>query len=384
MSEVCPWLPDTPFADQNRTAINAIIDQVAQDFPASGANSLQAVEDGAIPPATMEWMWDKFMGVQHGSTEGWVDKIPLTRDLEPPYRPLVDQLRYGDFSFTQPSPPPAGEHFDATLVLGGMPHENTSRLLAAVDNKPSEANTDQIVMLAGQRLRWDTPTERSIHNIYQAIEATYPGADINMLRRFSRWLRAQEERQGSSEWTDPFATEYEMGRLCVEAVFMKDIDWKADPQPTIDLAAEPQLHLHKQKSLVIPPRHEVAVTYDLKDGRQVHVLNAKAVPRSAGVPRPTSDSQTREALELLNLEDNSSVLVSTGLPHVRAGLDVVTRLVDDGGPSIGKASITTSPWLPDKELVTALGEIPATHKADLRLRAALGGLDPDSEELRRL
>jgi len=38
-------------------------------------------------------------------------------------------------------------------------------------------------------------------------------------------------------------------------------------------------------------------------------------------------------------------------------------------------------WSPTKDPITALGEIIATHKADLRLRALMDGKNPDAPEL---
>jgi hypothetical protein len=52
--------------------------------------------------------------------------------------------------------------------------------------------------------------------------------------------------------------------------------------------------------------------------------------------------------------------------------------------NIVRLDIASHSWLKDKELLVALGEIPATHKADMRLRAFAAGKDPDSPELVRL
>lgn len=384
MSEVpstCPWLPDQLFAEQNEVTINTILDRIGFDFSSSGALDIPRVADGQIPQETMDWMWDRLMGRQHGSTEGWGDKIQITPALESRYRSLAVGLRYGDFSFFRPSKV-ADKSFDVALIPGGMPHEDVSRLLAAINNDPENDAAREVVLLAGQRLRWNTPTESDEAAIYQAVASMHPDTNIARLRELSPWLQEQEAMATRDVWSMPFATEYEMARLCVEAVFMNQIDWSDYPvTPTMDPDAKAQGYEFEGQHLEVPARNEALTTYELKDGRKVHVLNGKAVARARGVPRPTADSQAQEVFDWVSLPDQASVLVSTSLPHVRAGLDIVTRSLVVAGDKIASTDITTPGWMADKELITALGEIPATHKADLRLRAVLAGGNPDAPEL---
>lgn len=366
--------------EENEAPIRALFETMADEFPNSGVDKI--LEDDLTQPSseTMAWMWARLMGHQHGTQLGVGGKIPLTREREYRFWPNIVRLSYGDHSFAVPSPAPKGTHYTKAFVLGGSPQEFTDRLMASTGYQPREGNVDEIFVMGGQRLRMDHPGERSVDEIYEMV-ARYSGVNIDQLRQQSPWLKEEERKEGEG-WQQSYATEYELGRLGIEAVFFDEIDWKEYPvSHTYDTNPEAFSGFTSDGApFFVPPREIATTTYELKDGRQVHMINAKALPRARGIPRPTSDSQTKETVEGTTFTDAESLLFATSLPFVRAGLDGLIRVLSLQG-KVQRADITSASWLPDIEALTALGEIPATHKADRRLRAVLQGDNPDAPEL---
>jgi len=386
LQHALPWVPEQPFFAENRAAISAIVEQLQQDFPDHAPAAAFADVTDEPTPESMTWMWSHLMGQQHGSSEGWQGKVPLVAALEPQYQTAVGQLHYGPYGFATPTPANPELTYDS-LVLGGFPYEMVSRYQASYGLDPRQGNVETSVLMVGQRLRWkDAYGERSVPEIYDMV-AQASGADIDELMRRSPWMQAEARKQQreNDDWSGPYATELEIGRLCTEAFFRDLIDWdNYAVSITEDATANEQTYEFKGETRVVPPRSESVVTYHLKNGTQAHVLNAAAVARTRGVPRPTSDSQAREIVELgLINPDADRVSLAVSLPHIRAGIDVFIRMLK-AGQHIRHTEIVSPPWLPNKELVTALGEIPATHKADMRVRALLAGKDPDSPALQAL
>lgn len=382
-----PWVPESPFFADNRQAIENIFQQLEDDFPTTGAGEVLDVTSEGPTSEAMSWMWTRLMGQQHGSSEGLQNKVSITPTLEPHYQSSVDSLHYGPYGFTHPNPANPNLDYTHSLILGGLPQEMVSRLQAARGFDPRHGNVEASTLLVGQRLRWQSaPGERSVQEIYDMVRL-YSGADMEELYHRSPWMRleAQKAKNEKDDWSGPYATELAIGRLCTEAYFRNLIDWDNYGVTIVtDSEAHEQTYDFKGSVRVVPPRSEAVITYDLTDGTKAHILNAKAVARTQGVPRPTSDSQALEVVKLGMITENSERLsVATSLPHIRAGIDIFIRLLQ-GVPGIGTTEIVSHPWLPDKELLTALGELPATHKADMRIRALLAGKDPDAPELQKL
>jgi len=373
-----PWVPDTPFFEDNREVIDELFAQVARDFPESGAADVLDPNSPTPSPEAMSWMWTRLMGRQHGSTEGWGGKVPITKDLEEPYIPLASQLHYGPYRFMDANPLPADAHVDTALVTGGDPYESVRRLLAAVGNDPQNSNVDQVVYLGGQRMRWDIAAERDSWSIQRAAwKAGAPGYETAI--KHSPYLR-EEERKGK----DAFVDETAIGRLCLEFAYGDIIDYDRDVEITMDPDAQERVHVVEGKEVVIPARTEAVYTYHTTDGRKLHVLNGAAVQRPQGVSRPNTASQAAEVARFIPLPDKGTFAIATSSPHIRAGVDAVISLLTVAPEKVGSSIIVTNTWEPKKELITALGEIPATHKADLRIRAKLAGQDPNSPELASL
>ena len=130
--------------------------------------------------------------------------------------------------------------------------------------------------------------------------------------------------------------------------------------------------------------------YHLKNGTNATLLNAAAIPRhNGGNPRPTCESQYREIIDSGVFSKNSADLelpmsVSVSTPHWRAVIEAPMRLLGNNNPTLNRIPSILPvghDWSPTKDPITALGEIIATHKADLRLRALMDGKNPDAPEL---
>ena len=374
-----PWLPEESFWQQNHEVLHDLFKTVAHDNPDSGADILLREPETEPSAEAMDWMWHHFMGKQHGTMEGADGKIPLARSNEYRYWPDFSRLHYGDHHLTIPSKLDTEQEYTKAFILSGTQGENIERLLTIVDYDPANENAREIIMMSGQRLRgWQAPGETSVDELL-AVTAQESSADIEDLIEKSPFVKKELAKRGS-DWEAPFATEYTMCRLAVEVVFQKFIDWEEYPVDITEDALSTPLVYGQADERSVPARTESMATYHLKDGRKVHVINGKAILRNGdGLPRPTSDTQTREAVELLLPEDSrEKIVIASSVPHVRAALDALTRILDMRGGNVEHADIVTGRWLPWKELLAGFGEIPATHKADQRLRAVLNKQDPDS------
>lgn len=188
------------------------------------------------------------------------------------------------------------------------------------------------------------------------------------------------------DWNEAFADEYTMGRLALEAMLYDVIDWKNEPEKLpLTSADQPVQEL---LDAGVPIRDSAMTVYHLKNGAKATLLNAAAIPRhNGGNPRPTAESQYKELIELEVFNENPADLelpmsVSVSTPHWRTAIEAAMRIMNN---DVTRQIPTIIPvghdWLPEKEPVAALGEIPATYKADLRLRALLDRKDPDDPEL---
>lgn len=385
---IVPWLPEKNFWEDNLASINDIFELIAHHYPDIAVPKITDSESTHPSAETREWMWTRLMGHQHGSQLGFGNKVPMTRADEHIFRPKVAELHFGPYNFVLPARN-QGDAYDKAFILGGTPPENTNRLTSVLGESPLEGNVNEVVILAGQRQRWDTAGEATIPEIYAAI-SRYSGADFDKLRQLSPFIREEEDRKDDpkDKWNRPYSTEWELARLTVEAVFRDAIDWNEYPVDTsYDTDANPLAYQFEGSTKYTPAREVALVTYHLKDGRKVHVLNGKAVLRKQGegaFPKPTSDSTTREAIKYVGIKDGESIVIGTSVPHVRAGLDALIRILDLRKNAIKNAHIVSGPWEKEKELLAALGEVPATYKADQRLRAVLNDTNPDSSVLKKL
>lgn len=340
--EITPWLHEETFWEQNQAAFRDLFSTVARQNPSSGVEVLLEQETQPDRDA-MSWMWQHFMGRQHGTMEGADGKISLRREQEYEYWPDFNRVRYGDHYFAVPSALDTSREYTKAFVLSGTQQENVDRLLTTIAHDTNTENVREIIMMSGQRLRgWDAPGEKSPEELL-CVTAQETGCDIEALRSTSPFVRAELKKQGPG-WDAPFATEYTMCRLAVEAVFEKHINWKEYPlEITLDHDSEP-LRFGENENDVIPARNEALATYTLNDGRKIHVVNGKAIQRSPGaIPRPTSDSQTREAVDLL-IPHNSreEIVIASSIPHGRAAVDALIRMLAMRNDAIRRADLVTS------------------------------------------
>ena len=384
------WVPEREFLDEeNRQSIIKILGVIATDRSnRQFAEAAQAVASdvesgGELAPGSRDFMWARFMGVQHGTMEGGDGKVRVNEENYSRLRPLAEQLHYGDMRFLESNPADSTVEYGSSIVLGGSAGEMPKRLQAARGKNPRDIAVQDTYLLVGQRQRWNgIPTEKDPDAILAAVSRSLDGVDMDKLKEKSPWLRDElRKKVEAGSWGEAFATEMAIGRLGLEAYFDRHglIDWENGVEETAPSDNQPSIP-------GVPDRENVLVTYHLLDGTRATLLNAAAVPRKRGVPRPTSDSQIKELLDLGVLERNKEYPLSivANSPHyLRAATDVAIRIL--AHPETRDIVIVppVSPYRPSspENVLKALGEIPATYKADKRVHAVLRGEDPDSKEL---
>lgn len=309
------------------------------------------------------------------------DKITVNNN----YRKLLPQvlkLHYGDMPFFKAKPANPGVRHDSGLVLGGSAEEMGPRL-QAMRGRNLEVPVEETFLLAGQRQRWHNfPDEKNREAILGAVSRSLGGVDMDKLTKKSDWLREELQKVEAKpgDWEGSFATEDSIGHLAVLAAFADFIDWKSGPE-LVRVPAD------WERTDSAPVREHIITRYGLQDGSHVSVLNARAVARPKGAPRPTSDSQIRELLALDSFGNNpeATIGVSVSPPHIRAVIDIAVRVLQ-ARPEAHIAPPIIHHRYPDTGdlLLRGLGEVPATHKAHERLKALLRGDDPDTAELQNL
>ena len=378
------WVPEREFLDEeNRQSIIKILGVIATDrsnqqFAEAARAAANDIESGDLASGSRDFMWARFMGVQHGTMEGGDGKVRVNEENYPRLRPLAEQLR-----FLESNPADSTVEYGSSIVLGGSAEEMPKRLQAARGKNPRDIAVRDTYLLVGQRQRWNgIPTEKDPDAILAAVSRSLGGADMDKLKEKSPWLRDElRKKVEAGSWDEAFATEMAIGRLGLEAYFDRHglIDWENGIEETAPSDNQPSIP-------GVPDRENVLVTYHLLDGTRATLLNAAAVPRKRGVPRPTSDSQIKELLDLGVLERNKGYPLSivANSPHsLRAATDVAIRILAHPETRDIVIAPPVSPYRPSspENVLKALGEIPATYKADKRVHAVLRGEDPDAREL---
>ena len=383
------WVPEREFLDEeNRQSIAKILGVIATDrsnqqFAEAARAAANDIESGDLASDSRNFMWARFMGVQHGTMEGGDGKVRINEENYPKLLPLAGRLHYGDMRFLESNPADSTVEYGSSIVLGGSAEEMPKRLQAARGKNPRDITVRDTYLLVGQRQRWSgIPTEKNPDAILEAVSRSLGGVDMDRLEEKSPWLRDElRKKVEAGSWDEAFATEMAIGRLGLEAYFDRHglIDWENGIEETAPSDNQPSIP-------GVPDRENVLVTYHLLDGTRATLLNAAAVPRKRGVPRPTSDSQIKELLGLGVLERNKEhpISIVANSPHyLRAATDVAIRILAHPETRDIVIAPPVSPYRPSspENVLKALGEIPATYKADKRVHAVLRGEDPDSREL---
>lgn len=383
------WVPERGFLDEeNRQSIIKILGVIATDcsnqqFAEAARAAANDIESGDLAADSRNFMWARFMGVQHGTMEGGDGKVRINEENYPKLLPLAEQLHYGDMRFLESNPADSTVEYGSSIVLGGSAEEMPKRLQAARGKNPRDIAVQDTYLLVGQRQRWSgIPTEKNPDAILAAVSRSLGGVDMDRLKEKSPWLRDElRKKVEAGSWDEAFATEMAIGRLGLEAYFDRHglIDWENGIEETAPSDNQPSIP-------GVPDRENVLVTYHLLDGTRATLLNAAAVPRKRGVPRPTSDSQIKELLGLGVLERNKRrpISIVANSPHyLRAATDVAIRILAHPETRDIVIAPPVSPYRPSspENVLKALGEIPATYKADKRVHAVLRGEDPDAREL---
>lgn len=327
------WVPEREFLDEeNRQSIIKILGVIATDcsnqqFAEAARAAANDIESGDLAADSRNFMWARFMGVQHGTMEGGDGKVRINEENYPKLLPLAEQLHYGDMRFLESNPADSTVEYGSSIVLGGSAEEMPKRLQAARGKNPRDIAVRDTYLLVGQRQRWNgIPTEKNPDAILAAVSRSLGDVDMDRLKEKSSWLRDElRKKVEAGSWDEAFATELAIGRLGLEAYFDKHglIDWKNGIEEIAPSESQPSIP-------GVPDRENVLVTYHLLDGTRATLLNAAAVPRKRGVPRPTSDSQIKELLDLGVLERNKEYPLSivANSPHyLRAATDVAIRIL---------------------------------------------------------
>lgn len=190
--------------------------------------------------------------------------------------------------------------------------------------KPSEmVQFGKIFGLFGQRPR--QARDRNGGVVDGTVEEIY--ASLTDVVKAHPWVVEQmalmELPDAHDEWAGAFATEFEMGILSLIVATNGELT-VGNPVPCYDTEALPG----------VPLRTVESITLTLRDGTEIIAINAPAVERQYGAPRPTSLSTTQHWMEHYGVEPGDTVVAITVRVHGRRIVGDVERLIHGIDPSI--------------------------------------------------
>jgi hypothetical protein len=184
--------------------------------------------------------------------------------------------------------------------------------------KPHEVvKFERIFGLFGQRPRTVT-SDGTVDDIYGSLTDK-----VKAHRWVIEQMALQQLPNANDEWGGAFATEFEMGILSMIVATDGDL-MVGTYEPCFDSESLPG----------VPLRTVESCTLTLPDGTVIVAINAPAVVREYGPPRPTSISTTRHWMESYGVESGDTVVVITVRVHGRRIVGDVERLIHSIDPSV--------------------------------------------------
>jgi len=222
--------------------------------------------------------------------------------------------------------------YDTLLIMGakyGAMVNRTIMLKARLNKtKPSEVvRFKRIYALSGQRPRADA--DRNGRTIDGTVEEIY--ANLSDAVRNHPWVEAQmslmDRANAHEEFGGAFGTEFELMVLSFLVAYNGNVDIHSHVRAndTATLEGVPQ-RKYESCTLTLPGA-------DGEDPFEVIVINAPAVERPYGPPRPTSISTTKHLIENYGLSGGTVVVVTVRV-HGRRMLGDSERTIHSIDPSI--------------------------------------------------
>lgn len=254
------------------------------------------------PKGMLPYTQAKWVGVEHGAS---TEKDRFDHDQEAAALELMPQL-----DLAQEIRPEAG-NYEQIILAGGMTRvlrERTEFMKCMLAND-GIVSADEVVFWTGQRLR-DARDDARIDLI-----------DMGRLADLDAWVSGELAKPTEHGWQSQFATENEISRLVYVEAFGP---------------AEPHSVTVPNRARItpiegVPARDVTSYTFKSDSYPDVTIMNCAAVQRSAGQPRPTTESCAVEWLEDHAPGPDAQVLLIAGNPHMLRTLRMVRGTLVEGG-----------------------------------------------------
>jgi hypothetical protein len=258
----------------------------------------------------LEWALREIPAGEHGKL-----KMELTDEQRKALLPLLSKMK-----FFRGLDPNAGEYGE--LHLTGAKYDAIvarirnvrRRVEKGVADKRFRLKIGRWIGIFGQRPRTDWQ-DGSCAKIYSSLTdkvKQHPWviaqwelelAKVEDANRYRE--RLEELPDGFDEWSGGFATEFHLGILAFIVAYDGDVEVGEYVASHEDLPQLPGV-----------PKHTVAsCTLILPDGTPVVVLNAPAVIRKMGAPRPTTVSGAEYWLKFYTPEPGATIVAVSGKTH---------------------------------------------------------------------
>jgi hypothetical protein len=227
--------------------------------------------------------------------------------------------------------------YDYLLIMGAKYAAMVNRAIMLRDRLDTTGKkASQVVKfrrlfaLSGQRPRTDA--DRNGRTIDGTVEEIYAGLSDNV--KAHDWVKAQmrlmENADAYEEFGGAFGSEFELIILSLIVAYDGQIE-----------VQEPVPYNDEQSLPGVPKRTVESITLVLPDGTEIIAINAPAVERPFGPPRPTSISTTEHLIKNYGLTGGTVVVVTVRV-HGRRMLGDSERTIHSIDPSIHVIGYTAS------------------------------------------
>lgn len=375
MSEftVAPWVPPDSFVKANEWPLSDIYAYIRQQFPQTRQDLDFNVRDGfPEDPEQLAAIAAHFDTTPTETGELRAEAIRPRDDHRAQLSRMITKLRYGPHHLNRHTPHDHFGQYDQARLEAGTAAETTSRLRAL------SKYTNEIVIFAGQQLRDDSaPRGQSFIANLKNIVLRHTGTAKSSLSN-SPWLSQELDKGEANDnpWEQGLATCTDVSRLVVESLFYGLINWddyEAVVKHDVGQASgdEPLPCVIDGETYAVPPRPYELVSYTLRDGRMVRVVNGRDIGQSAGRCLDANGIAARH----FRAPQDARIVIARNLPHFSAGLDAVAETLLDpaAGPALGRVDLAIGRAATNHQFgnVPVLRDLPNIAAADKRLREAL-------------
>lgn len=324
------------YFDQNKEQLRELV-QIA------GLEELWS--DESMDAALMDRIRGGWIGKEHGYSE---EKDQYTGEQVEQMYPILVELGFAGERLPEP-----GSKFSETVLLGATTPAIMRRIGVVEHAREIGVDVGKEYYLFGERPRMD---KDGGNDELLSSEGRFAGNDV------SDNIWANNVLKPALEGETRVATEMDFGLLALAKVIKGDMKADRIGLPIAAINGEVTAAGEPLANNDMPLRETAYRHFSTEDGRDITVINGRAVSRGENrPPRPTTTSTIEEWADISDLEEGASVLIVSTNPHADRQLKAVQEVLDKRGRTDVKLSLAAAapPANQDKRglVYSCLGEV---------------------------